>query len=282
MIKLTDNVLDQEILGDIEIPPKSEFDNKTLIRASPTMITSMTVNCPRQADARYGINLPKPPFVPNAATEFGKKAHKAAENYFKFDTPVPKPIQKKLPGFLSRLQAYKAHAQFNPAGVERGLYINADGPCHKWEHAISVDSDLCIDVPTHATMIYCDWKTNSTHTGSGNYKPAKLDEVQAELTACLAFMCDPKLMLFVAQYEFLQHGETVRAVFDRRKSTYTVILPDGTVMENDYSIPGQVAQTWWRQRNNKFEAQPSGLCEKWCQAKCKYAGVPIREHGKLR
>lgn len=276
MIQLTDNVLDREILGDIEIPPKEAFDNKTLKRASPTMITAMTVNCPMQADARYGINLPKPPFVPNAATEFGKKVHRAAENFFKFDTPVPKPIQRKLPGFLKRLQMYKALPGFDPSGVEKGIYINADGPCRKWEHAISCDSDLLVSIPDQAAQVYCDWKTNSTHTASGNAKPAKLDEVQAELTACLAFMCDPTLMLFIANYEFLQHDQVVTAAFNRKKETYTVTMPDGSQHVNDYSIPGQVAQTWWRQRNNKFEAKPSGLCKAWCDV------MSCPNNGKLK
>jgi len=285
-IHITNAVLDQEVLRDIEIPPKADFDSKVLKRGSPTMVTGMTVNCPKQADARYGINLPKLPYVQSPAAAQGTMSHEAAENLLKFDTPLPRRVSDRLAenllkfdtplprrvsdrltSFEKRIQTYKQHPNFNTVGVEQGFYLNEDGPCRKWDHALSADSDLLIHQPELNRILYVDWKDQTTHTASGNAKPAKLDPVQAELTAALAFMSDPHLQTFVAFYEFLQHQQTVVGIFSRSKPTYTVKLPTGKTFEQEYTIHSKIAQMWWRQRNNKFEAKPSGLCKGWCSVK---------------
>ena len=275
MLHLIDAPLDNDVLQDIELPPQSEFGwgPGKLMRGSPSMITAMTVNCPMQADARYGINLPRLPYVQSEAARQGDITHRAAENNFKFDTPIPTPIKRRLIGFSKRVATYKAHPLFDVAGVEEGLYINADGPCQKGQHALGAASDLIIRNPEQGVILYCDWKDQTTHTGSGNAKPAKVDAVQAELTAAIAFMSDPELKSFIAFYEFLQHNQTVKAFFTRNKSTYTVQLPDGRRYESDYTIASQVQQLWWRQRNNKFEAKQSGLCKAYCDVlSCQFNG----------
>lgn len=256
--------LDTNVLSTIELPQQDFFRQPKIIRATPSSVSVVVENCPRQGDARYGITMPQVPYVQNDAARFGDEVHQAAERALKFNATIPAHLQEKVPVLAERVEFWRSYKGFTTDGVEQDLAVNADGKCGWFQRSMGVKSDLLVHRQDVNGLVYMDWKTNGTHSYKGVYKPPKIDHIQVEMTACTAFIADPALMVVSVVIEFLMHGQRIQCQMRRDSDQYTVTHPDGTVETHHYSLPGKMAEYWYRMREKHFPPKKGGLCKGWC------------------
>lgn len=267
--------LDKHILSVIELPPQEFFKQKGIIPASPTSVLGMDT-CPMKFNGSYGITIPKVPYQQNSAAIKGQRMHEAAEDFLKMGMPLSPAAQTEYPTLQHRLDTYRNHPDFNPVLVEASLQVNQEGACEWRDRAMGVKSDLLMNIFDGKGLFYMDWKTQGTHDYKGRVKHPKLDIIQTEMTAITAFMADPKLEIAIVVIEFVCHGKQIKAHFSRNKDTYTVQSYDGTITENNFTLPDQLRRYWHIQRTKQFAPKPGGLCNGWCEVTVCPHNVPAR------
>lgn len=203
-------------------------------------------NCPRQYDEMR--NKKAWPREETEQTLYGTELHKAAEEFIKEGTPIPKQFDF--------MQPYLDYLLLKPGQLfaELELGVKADlSPCGFKDPDVWMRGIVDVAIVDGNLAWVCDWKT-----GSNKYP----DKDQLTLMALLLFAHYPELekvksaLLFVLKEDMVKH-ETLRAASQRIWGIFKE----------------EVARIEKCHTTGVWHPKQSGLCKKYCAVlSCEFNG----------
>ena len=215
---------------------------------SHSVLDSFTT-CPRR---HYLLKVAKTVFEkPSEAMTWGNTVHKALELRVTQSKPLPETMQSYEPIVASLIQK----AEGGVIRAEQKMTLNARYvPVTFFAKDAWVRGITDVDITKGDKMLIADYKT-------GNRKP---DSDQLRLTAALAMHHNPEVKTVINTFIWLKTGEVDTETFTREDlpSIWQGFAPKVQRLEHAFA-------------ENKWPAQPSGLCRNYCpvgKANCEHCG----------